>query len=145
MGIWSRLENVLKSYLNDDDYTENTHRTRNQSNSHRDADFNAAWEELNEFLNWGKKSSADERSGGFWQGARNAWNFPPEELRRDFAELGVSFGASAEVCKDAYKKLLKIHHPDRHAKHPGNFKKATEKTARLNAAYDRIEKWHSGR
>jgi curved DNA-binding protein CbpA len=41
----------------------------------------------------------------------------------------------------AYKKLLKIHHPDRHAGHPGNMKKATEKSARINAAYQKIEHW----
>jgi DnaJ-domain-containing protein 1 len=65
----------------------------------------------------------------------------PEELRADFAELGVPFGAGEKACRDAYKKLLKLHHPDRHAGHAGNMKKATEKTARVNAAYDRIEKW----
>jgi curved DNA-binding protein CbpA len=48
-------------------------------------------------------------------------------------------------CKAAYKKLLKLHHPDRHAGHTGNMKKATEKSARINAAYDRIEKWRNGR
>ncbi|MDR2631686.1 MAG: J domain-containing protein [Spirochaetaceae bacterium] len=62
-------------------------------------------------------------------------------MRRDFEELGLSPGASAAECKAAYKQLLKKHHPDRHAGHPGNMKKATEKSARLNAAYDRIERW----
>jgi curved DNA-binding protein CbpA len=65
----------------------------------------------------------------------------PESLRPDFAELGVPFGASAEDCKAVYKNLLKIHHPDRHAGHAENMRKATEKSARINAAYDRINKW----
>jgi hypothetical protein len=67
----------------------------------------------------------------------------PETLRNDFAELGVPFGAKPEVCKSAYKKLLKIHHPDRHAGHPGRMALATDKCARINAAYDRIERWRS--
>jgi curved DNA-binding protein CbpA len=65
-------------------------------------------------------------------------------LRGDFAELGLPFDASEEDCKQAYKKLLKIHHPDRHAGHEGNMKKATEKSARINAAYDRIQRWREG-
>jgi DnaJ-class molecular chaperone len=66
---------------------------------------------------------------------------PPESLRSDFEELGLAFGASADACKAAYKKLLKLHHPDRHAGHEGNMRKATAKSARINAAYDRIERW----
>jgi hypothetical protein len=67
----------------------------------------------------------------------------PEELRGDFAELGVPFGADAKECKGAYKRLLKQHHPDRHAKNPEHIQRATEKSARINAALDRIEKWRA--
>ncbi|MDR2184525.1 MAG: J domain-containing protein [Treponema sp.] len=67
----------------------------------------------------------------------------PESLRNDFAELGVPFGAKPEICKNAYKKLLKIHHPDRHAGHPGQMALATERCARINASYDRIERWRA--
>jgi len=84
------------------------------------------------------------RTGGGASGTAGAGagkNALPEILRKDFAELGVAFGASADDCKVAYKKLLKIHHPDRHAGHPGNMKKATEKSARINAAYQKIEHW----
>ncbi|MDR2663744.1 MAG: J domain-containing protein [Treponema sp.] len=64
----------------------------------------------------------------------------PEELRRDFAELGVPFGASPAACKAAYKELLKKHHPDRHSGQD-RVEQATERSARINAAWDRIEKW----
>jgi hypothetical protein len=74
-------------------------------------------------------------------GASRPGRAVPEELRPDFAELGVPFGASAASCKTAYKNLLKKHHPDRHSGRPENVQKATEKTARINAAWDRIEKW----
>ncbi len=79
-------------------------------------------------------------SGGYSQRARDP-SAPPESLRKDFAELGVPFGSDEATCKGAYKKLLKVHHPDRHAGHPGNMRKATEKSARINASYQRIEKW----
>jgi DnaJ-class molecular chaperone len=119
----------------------------------------AAEAELDEFLKTGKSRETKDsaRSGGAWSdpgygkfssGAGNRSDRPqpaapgiPEALRGDFAELGVSFGASAEECKAAYKKLLKVHHPDRHAGHEGNMKKATEKSSRINAAYQRIERW----
>jgi len=129
MGIWSRLGGVINSYLNN--FTEET----NSRMSYSDPDLDAAYEELDDYLN-GK--GAFSRNGAF-TGAK----LPPEELRADFEYLGVPFGADAEICKAAYKKLLKIHHPDRHAGHEGNYKKATEKSAKINAAYDRIEKWRN--
>ena len=118
MSIWERLGNVIKSYLNDED-------KRNI-----DPDLDAAYEELDDFLNGKETCNGKEHSRPL-----------PRELYRDFAELGLTPQASARECRDAYKKLLKIHHPDRHTKHQGNLKKATEKTARINAAYGRLKKW----
>jgi hypothetical protein len=66
----------------------------------------------------------------------------PEILRKDFAELSMEFGSDLAECKASYKKLLKKHHPDRHAGHEGNMKKATEKSSRLNVSYHRIEVWY---
>ena len=149
MGIMDRLEDLLKSYLNFDDAA------RAGVHVSGDSDLDDAWAELNEFL--GRDSSA-------WTGKTQDWedpyrskagerrNFrsetgnrggPPESLRADFAELGVAFGADEETCKAAYKKLLKIHHPDRHAGHEGNMKKATAKSAKINAAYENICRWRS--
>jgi DnaJ-domain-containing protein 1 len=136
MGILDRLGNVIKSYLNDDD-EKLFGRTGGRQQASGNPDLDAAYDELNDFLNR-KQPGAESFAGG--QEKRSV-NMPPEELRPDFAELGLDLGASAEECKTAYKKLLKIHHPDRHAGHEGNFKKATERSARINAAYDRIEKW----
>jgi DnaJ-domain-containing protein 1 len=89
----------------------------------------------------GKGAGKTGKAGG---NGGNSASATGEELKADFAELGLSPDASAEECKTAYKKLLKIHHPDRHAGHAANMKKATEKTTRINAAYDRIEKWRTG-
>jgi DnaJ-domain-containing protein 1 len=145
MGIFDRLGNVIKSYLNDEDRRmgDSLGGGRGRGYGRGDPDMEAAFEELNEYLN-GRRSEGD---GGRRDDRTFGENGPsgavPESLRPDFAELGVPFGASAAECKAAYKKLLKIHHPDRHANHPGNFKRATEKSARINASYDRIAAWRS--
>jgi curved DNA-binding protein CbpA len=149
MGIWDRLGNVINSYLNDfGEQTASRLRTNTSRRYSNDPDYDAAYEELNDYLN-----NNDKRSNSSWRDTRQeasskpnnaSASMPPEELRADFECLGVPFGADNETCKAAYKKLLKIHHPDRHVNHEGNFKKATERSAKINAAYDRIEKWRNG-
>jgi DnaJ-domain-containing protein 1 len=161
MGIFDRLGDVLKSYLNDED-RRIFGPSRDSGAPFSDPDVKAAYEELDELLGHSRDNRNDTGGGRAWEspgsdsgrgarreaggssGRRRAAAGPPEELRPDFAELGLPFGASAGECKAAYKKLLNIHHPDRHAGHSGNMKKATEKSARINAAYDRIEKWRGG-
>jgi hypothetical protein len=203
VGIFDRLGDVIKSYLNDEDSRLFGRRI--------DPDIEEAEEELESFLRgegpwtktgdwtgkrrnsgdaWGGSGSrawggtesgdwSDTRTGGWgenraranaktengdWSDTRSGsrggtWGrtqgagqdgkrraeAPPEELRPDFAEMGLPFGAGADECKAAYRRLLKLHHPDRHAGHPGNMEKATKKMARINAAYDRIEKWRAGK
>ncbi|MFP3041444.1 J domain-containing protein [Treponema primitia] len=146
MGIFDRLSDVIKSYLNDTGPGFSAGPSAGRR--YADPDLDAAYEELNDFLDG--KDKADGRTDT-WENSfsqrGSAGNVdsktPPESLRGDFDALGVPFGASAEECKAAYKRLLKLHHPDRHAGHEGNMKKATEKSARINAAYDRIEKWRT--
>jgi DnaJ-domain-containing protein 1 len=153
VGIFDRLGDVLRSYLNEDDGRQKSSQyDRNYSN---DPDVAEAFDELEQFLNGSGSSSGrrnntdfgDARYGGGTadrsspRPEKQAKPAVPEALRADFAELGVEFGADAEQCKSAHKRLLKIHHPDRHNLHEGNMKKATEKTARINASYERIHKW----
>jgi DnaJ-class molecular chaperone len=135
MGLLDRLGNVIKSYLNDED--KRIFGSSGGYSSSGDPDLHAAFDELNDYLNWRNTDGEHNRN----ERGRHTGKAIPEELQPDFAELGVAFGAPADECKAAYKRLLKIHHPDRHAGHAGNFKKATDKSARINAAYDRIEKW----
>ena len=139
MSIFDRLGNIIKSYLNDDDSPASGSSAQYRRTG--DPDLDAAYEELDDYLKGGGDSGTwpDESS------KRKSSDKPPvpEELRPDFAELGLPFGASRESCKEAYKNLLKRHHPDRHAGHAENMKKATEKSARINAAFDRIEKWRN--
>jgi DnaJ-domain-containing protein 1 len=131
MGIFERLGGVIKSYLNTED-----ERIFGRQFQSADPDVKEAFDELNDYLNRekGPHPRTETRAAPI-----------PESIRADFAELGLLPDAGEAECREAYKKLLKIHHPDRHANHPGNFKKATEKTARINAAYDRIEEWRKGK
>ena len=131
MGIWDRLGNVLKSYIND-----GSERVFGESRPRytADDDFNAAYEELDDFLKGEKTGKKHPKT---FYGGRPV----PPGLKRDFTELGLLPGASEEECKEAYKKLLKIHHPDRHSGNQELMKKATEKTARINASYDRLVTW----
>jgi DnaJ-domain-containing protein 1 len=139
MGVFDRRGDVIRSYLKD---TGSGHSVASSAGRrYTDPDLDAAYEELDDFLAE-KRSQADDPSADRYQAAAaDSPTPPPENLRRDFDELGLPFGAPADECKAAYKKLLKLHHPDRHAGHAGNMKKATDKSARINAAYDRIEKW----
>jgi hypothetical protein len=148
VGILDRLGDVLRSYLNDAGPGPSG---RPSAGRRVDPDLEAAYEELDDFLSGGKAGSEAERSSAGKKGRPNSRGsgpggnagrtMPPESLRGDFEELGLAFGASADACKAAYKKLLKLHHPDRHAGHEENMRKATAKSARINAAYDRIERW----
>jgi len=148
MGIWDRLGSVINSYLNDMAGERSGESVFRRSG---DPDLDAAYDELNDYLNQGSGSGKKEREYKWKDTADNdsqtgsrqsaGKNLPPEELRADFECLGVSFGADIETCRIAYKNLLKIHHPDRHIGHEGNYKKATERSAKINAAWDRIEKW----
>jgi hypothetical protein len=146
MGIWNRLGGVINSYFNDlAGETNSRLKTDNYAGANNDPDYTAAYEELNDYLN-SKKTNPEQSGDDYYSSESTAFSgkkLPPEELRADFEYLGVPFGASAEACKTAYKKLLKLHHPDRHNGHEGNYKKATEKSAKINAAYDRIEKWRN--
>ncbi|MCL2243455.1 MAG: J domain-containing protein [Treponema sp.] len=147
MGIFDRLGKVINSYLNDfGEQTSQSFRSGSRSSSN-DPDLDAAYDELNDFLNQKETQSKSKSDNRYWQEPPRSdpkdKSIPPEELRADFECLGVPFGADKETCKAAYKNLLKIHHPDRHAGHEGNIKKATAKSAIINAAWDRIEKWRN--
>ncbi|MDR2343594.1 MAG: J domain-containing protein, partial [Spirochaetaceae bacterium] len=109
-----------------------------------DADFAQAFEDIEKFLSKGRgpANTGDTADWGNVHGAPQKKQAVPETLGPDFAELGLEFGAGFERCKSAYKRLLKVHHPDRHASHESNMEKATAKSAKINAAYERIRKWY---
>ena len=158
MGILDRLETVVKSYINDESeklFGKNSsawrQKTSNESKGENrkekiDPDLAAAYEELDEFMHKVNGTQEKDDTAGTsntrTQSRTHSYTRQiPEEIRQDLAEMGLSAEATAKECKEAYKRLLRIHHPDRHANHAGNLKKATEKTAKLNAAYTRLENW----
>jgi len=143
MGIWGRLGNVVKSYINDsiDDRgsTYKSGKTKGASFS-GDPDVDAAFDEINDFLK-GSWQKAEENGGSGKGTSFRERTTVPLEVQKDLAELGLSPKANLAECKASYKALLKTQHPDRHAQNSAAMKKATEKTARLNASYSRLEKW----
>jgi hypothetical protein len=129
-GIFDRLGNLLKSFLQDgesDIYSEKDHRFS-------DPDMQDAWSELDDYLKTGTGRPA---STGHFSGA-SGYTRVPEEYREDFANLEIDFGAGLAVVKKAYKKMIKAYHPDRHAEDPEKSKTATEITKKLNFSYNRI-------
>jgi DnaJ-domain-containing protein 1 len=141
MSIWDRLETLIKSYLYDKEPPFGASE-RKAGESRNDPDLDAAYDELDDFLR-SDVGKAGSKGWDEWKEAERKNEEKKrsitEETRRDFAELDLSPEATWEECKDAYKKLLKIHHPDRHAKHEGNMDKATNKTMRVNNAYERLK------
>ena len=61
-------------------------------------------------------------------------------LDESYRALGLKPGATLNETKQAYYRLLKFFHPDRHQSSPGLVRKATEETKKLNLAYERIRK-----
>lgn len=147
--LFDRLGNLLRSVFQDEG--ENFDPWKGKFS---DPDEEAAWEELNEYLNeaspGGAKSSGTGSGGsGFSWGNNSGRSYSrtsggvgiPVELRNDYSTLEVPFGASMEEVKQSYRRLLQIHHPDRHADNPDSQKRATEKTQQITYSFLRIKKF----
>jgi DnaJ-domain-containing protein 1 len=132
-----RLGDLLKSYLNSDEDGARDFYAHNDP----DPDLKDAYDELNEFLHSGNAASAHKTRERAFRPETENWKLPPENLRADFAELGVDFGADEETCKAARKRLLKTYHPDRYAGDEAGAKKAAARAVRINVAYDNISRW----
>lgn len=144
--IFDRLGNLLKS-LFEDDREERPFRSGTSSPS-GDPDMREAWEELDEFLKSGKEgggaAKAQARAGQRYrpsQGRPASGPSVPEELRTDFGNLEVPFGASDDEVRKSYKRLIRQYHPDRHASDPKKLAYATQITQKINQSYQRITKW----
>lgn len=71
--------------------------------------------------------------------------FVPADRTDPYAILGVPHGASLDIVKLRYRKLLQENHPDKAIARgmPAEFIKiATDKAAAINAAYEQIAKAH---
>lgn len=110
---------------------------RTRDDDFEDRDYQDAWEELEAFLGGGTETPGRERR----RQEERRRSLPPEELRSDYSLLEVAFGAPFEEVKESHRRLVKKHHPDRHAHDEELMRKATETTQRLNYSFGRIRAW----
>jgi len=66
----------------------------------------------------------------------------PSDVERALETLGLGPHADRQEARSAYLEALKSHHPDRHQDDGPNEARATEATARLNEAWDRLERFY---
>ena len=142
--VIARFERLLRSIFQN----PASHEYEFSSSAFEDEDVASAWEELNDFLGDGSSSSADSWERRFHGGesrkdrsSTHTERTPPEKLRPDYQRLGVEFGAPFEEVRSAYKSLIRRHHPDRHARDPEAYSRATRTTQQLNASLQRIKAW----
>lgn len=138
--IFDRLGNLIRSAFSGDpdDFDFST------TNSRLDPDMQAAWDELNDFLN--EDDSESTYSGGEAKyESHHSSSSIPGELAGDYRTLGVSPGTPLAEVKKAYKKLAIKYHPDRFANEPDQLKNATEMMKKLNLAYHNIRKYETSK
>jgi DnaJ-domain-containing protein 1 len=95
-----------------------------------------AYAELDEFLRTGRSRSRPVAAGP--RGHARTAPSPPAELRRDYANLEVPFGAPFEQVRLSHRRLLRKYHPDRFGLDNGRQQLATQITQKINESYQRI-------
>ncbi|RPJ09734.1 MAG: J domain-containing protein [Spirochaetaceae bacterium] len=142
--FFDRLGSIFKSI-----FTEDEKQTGEGSRRYFNDDMQDAWDELEDYLNEGKadqkprtKRAETSQKADVNQLRRRARQ---EALKQDYANLKVPFGASFQVVKDSYKKLLRQYHPDKHASDPAKQKLATEITQKINQSYQKIRDFEENR
>jgi len=95
-----------------------------------------AYAELEEFLRTGRSRSRPVAAGP--RGQACTAPSPPAELRRDYANLEVPFGAPLEQVRLSHRRLLRKYHPDRFSLDTGRQHMATQITQKINESYQRI-------
>jgi DnaJ like chaperone protein len=81
--------------------------------------------------------------GNAWERARGGISRPQDGDADPYAELGLPRTASDDAVRAAWKTLMRENHPDGLAARgvpPEFVARATEKVARINAAWDRIKR-----
>jgi hypothetical protein len=165
--IFDRLGNLLKSTFQNSgsDYDSGF------SQKTGDPDLDAAYAELNDFLNSDLTESerreredarqaearkqaeeaarrsgqqSQQYAGQYRPQAKPSAPSPyPQGLVKDFELFNLKPNVKLPEVKSRYKKLLMENHPDRYAGNPDSSARATEYCVRLNSAFQRIEVWYS--
>lgn len=145
MDVFDRLGNLLKSILDEEDRRPET-----------DPDYASAWDELNQYMSGGNGGFEDSRfeetgwsrsgqSGTGYASRGAGFDSVPEELRQDYRNLEVEFGAPMDQVRKAYRSLMVTYHPDRFASNPRKLQIATEITKKLGESYRRIKSYHENK
>jgi DnaJ-domain-containing protein 1 len=144
--VIARFERLLRSMFQN----PSTKEYEFTSSTFQDGDFASAWEELNDFLgkegssaeeSWERRFRGEEPGNGRSGTHANAYRTPPEKLRPDYRRLGVEFGAPFDEVRNAYRNLMRQHHPDRHTQDPEAHARATRTTQQINESLQRIKAW----
>lgn len=168
--LFERFERLIRSWVNSTidasaAYDGGTAQARRRSSS-GDPDLDAAMAELDDFLDTSRTETerresaerraeeesarkARERQRAYGGGGAGTEHFTETQQKRALSEayryLGVPDGAPFADVKSAYKKLLLKYHPDRNSQTPDALRASTERSARINAAYQLIEAWEETR
>jgi len=131
--FFDALGDMLKSLLAGDSSSSSSPRGA----AYADPDMQAAWDELNEYL------EEDDFQAGDRDASRGQYRDPfldreREPLRQDYANLEVRFAAPFAEVRKSYKLLMQRYHPDRNADDPEKMRLANEIAKKINASYRRI-------
>lgn len=156
--LFDRFGDLLRSWIASDGRESGPLRDSTSGSPHvRSADpfLDEAMEELDAYLNDDREAQermrrqrdararAEEQARSSRVRPGDDRQGPPQKLLAAYRILGLSYGATFDQAKAAYKRLLKEHHPDRHGSTPEALKSATETSARINDAFRIIETWHT--
>lgn len=124
MDLWYRVELLVRSWL---DRTAAPERADD------------AWQELDEFLRSHDLGSASPSATGAGTGSGVGRDQSiPADVRQALHDLELAPGASIEEIRAAYRRQLRLYHPDRHAADRDRYEAASEVTRRLTLAYRRL-------
>ena len=145
--FFDKIGEILKSFdsLLDDVF---------QKDSKRGADYQNAWEELEEYLKTGKEGKETGSAEDWFSRKKNSYENSYENshqthpsssstLAQDYANLDLPNDAPFEEVRKAYKQQMKKYHPDQFVNDPEKSELATEITKKINESYQNIKKSNS--
>ena len=138
--ILKRLSNILRSNMSGslDDWRDEVGR---QYEQYREQ-FTGQKTEKTAADSQAQNTEAEYERHRQQQQAQNA-SAPAGQEREYYRILEVTPGADFEQIRKAYKRLMKLYHPDRYHADPEKQQVALEISRQLNAAYVYFEKKHN--
>ncbi|HEX3555633.1 MAG TPA: J domain-containing protein [Thermoanaerobaculia bacterium] len=61
-------------------------------------------------------------------------------LARSYAEIGVPYGADLRQVRRAWRRLVRLHHPDLHGADPERQRASVEQMKKLNNAFEELKR-----